>query len=169
MANELSTLGIKFGYAAETTADTKPTAFTQILGCKSLPELNSEPSQIDVTPLEETGFKRYIPGLQDIGGAFGIGFNLSADLVDAWGDVCDAAETAKAANKSMWYEIFIPNMTNGFYFTGEPTKLAWGGAEVDAGLETTCYITVNQIKGWDTAIEPDDPNESSGGGSGVGG
>mgnify|MGYP004449692567 FL=1 len=46
MAIELSTAGIKLAYAIETTAGTKPSAFTNIAGVKSLPNLNPEPATL---------------------------------------------------------------------------------------------------------------------------
>ena len=54
MAIELSTAGILLGYAIETVAGTKPSAFTQIKGAKSLPDMNPEPSTLETTPLEAT-------------------------------------------------------------------------------------------------------------------
>lgn len=57
MAIELSTAGILLGYAIETVAGTKPSAFTQIKGAKSLPDMNPEPSTLETTPLEATEWK----------------------------------------------------------------------------------------------------------------
>lgn len=57
MAIELSTAGILLGYAVEQTAGTKPTAFTQINGCKEPPGLHPEPSTLETTPLEATEWK----------------------------------------------------------------------------------------------------------------
>lgn len=69
MAQELSTLGVTLLYAAESTLNVRPTAgYVQIPGIKSVPDMNSEPEGIDVTPLEETQYRRYVPGLRDMGG-----------------------------------------------------------------------------------------------------
>lgn len=69
MAIELSTAGILLGYAIETVAGTQPSAFTQIKGAKSLPDMNPEPSTLETTPLEATEWKTYIDGLKDRRGA----------------------------------------------------------------------------------------------------
>ena len=59
MANEISTAGILLKYAVETTAGTRPTTgFTQIPNVKSIPEFNAEPSNLEVTDLSDTVWKR---------------------------------------------------------------------------------------------------------------
>ena len=59
MANELSTAGVSVQYCVETTAGTKPTTgFTVIPNIKSIPDLNPEPSSLEVTDLSDTEWKR---------------------------------------------------------------------------------------------------------------
>jgi len=58
MAIDLSTAGIRVGYAVETTAGTKPTAFTNLANPKSIPDMNPEPNTLDVTSLNDTEWKR---------------------------------------------------------------------------------------------------------------
>lgn len=43
----LSTLGVKFGYAVETTAGTKPTAFTWLERCNTISGIELSTEQID--------------------------------------------------------------------------------------------------------------------------
>ena len=156
MAIELSTAGIQIKYAAEATAGTRPTTgYTALKGVKSIPEIGGEPNNLDATPLEETGWHRYIPGLNDSGGALGITVNDYDDFRTSWAAMMTAYATAKAAGKGMWFEINIPGMAAAskpsFFFSGVPDDLGFGGAEVDAVFENTAYITVNKIHGWDTA------------------
>ena len=79
-AVDLSTAGIKVGYAIEETAGQKPTKFTNIPNPKSIPDTNPEPSTYDVTSLNDTTWKRYIQGLKDIGGALAITFGMSSGV-----------------------------------------------------------------------------------------
>lgn len=151
MAVELSTAGIKVKYAMETTAGTRPTTgYTQIPGVKSIPDMNPEPAQLDVTPLDETIQHRYIPGLKDPGGALGLTCNYYADFVTAW-ETMMTAYTALTGGKGMWVEFAIPTMTNSFYFRAVPTELGFGGAEVDSVLEITAYLTPNSAPVWAAA------------------
>ena len=84
---DLSTIGMRLGYAVETTAGTKPDAFTWFKGAKSLPEMNSEPETFESTTFDDLQFRTYIDGLQDTGGALAIGFNMTEDLLTTWDKV----------------------------------------------------------------------------------
>lgn len=151
MAIELSTAGITVNYCVEATAGTRPTqGYTKIPGIKSIPEMNPEPAQLDVTPLDETSYHRYIPGLQDMGGALGMTANYYSDFVTAW-ETMMTAYNALTGGKGMWFEFKIPTMTNSFFLRAVPTALGFGGAEVDSVLETTAYITPNSAPVWAAA------------------
>lgn len=62
----LSTLGITFGYGVETTAGTKPTAFTQLDRINSIGGITQDVEQIDASALEDTSTK-YVAGRADTG------------------------------------------------------------------------------------------------------
>lgn len=148
MALELSTAGILVKYAIEATAGTRPTTgYTEIPGIKSIPEINPEPNMLDVTPLSETEYHRYIPGLKDIGGAIGLTVNHYSDFRTAWNAMYEAWETANASGKALWVEFYIPD-DESFFFRAVPSKLGFGGAEVDGVLENVAYFTPNYIAGW---------------------
>lgn len=151
---DLSTAGIKFAYAVETTAGTKPDAFTAITGAKSIPEMNPEPSTLETTSLDATVWKTYIAGLKDTGGALGITFNDNDTFQASWESFKAAYDTAKASNLATWVEFYIPGKTKAFYMTVDVSELGFGGAEVDSVLENTGYIVPNGNIGWDTAIVP---------------
>jgi len=151
MANEFSTAGIKIYYAVETTAGTRPTTgFSVIAGIKSTPDFNPEPSTLEVTDLSDEVWKRYIPGLRDVGGALSFTANLTSAFKTAWEALVSASETAKASSKATWFEIAIPNFDS-FYFAGEPTPLGVKAFNVDEVAEIDAYITPNAIEGWATA------------------
>ena len=149
MALEFSTAGVLLKYAVETTAGTKPSAFTTINGIKSIPDFNPTPSNLDCTDLSDTQYKRSIPGLQDPGGALAFKANLTAAFETAWGALVTASETAKGDGKATWFEVYVPGF-KGFYFTGIPSALGMPAMEVDSVIEIDAYITPNTIGGWDT-------------------
>lgn len=149
MANELSTAGVLVKYAVESAAGTRPsTGYTPIPNIKSTPDLNPEPSSIEVTDLSDTEWKRYIDGLKDPGGALSFLANNTAAFQTAWSGLVSAAGTGKAASKATWFEIMIPGLTNSFYFAGIPSELGLAGMDVDAVAEINAYVTPNQIIGW---------------------
>lgn len=150
MALELSSAGITLKYAVESTAGSRPTSgYTTIPNIKSVPDFNAEPSQLEVTDLSDTVWKRYIPGLKDVGGAVAFTANLTASFKTAWNSLVSQATTAKGSNLSTWFEVAIPNFDS-FYFSGMPSELGLKGMEVDSVVEADGYITPNSIYGWGT-------------------
>lgn len=146
MSIELSTAGIAFGYGVGAS---KPSSFTAIKGVKSLSAINPEPAVLDCTPLEETEYHRYIPGLKDLGGAWGVTVNDYDDFRASWNGLLDAYAAMESDDK-MWFEIKVPGITEkgSFVFNGVPSELGFNGAEVDGVLENVAYIVINETSGW---------------------
>lgn len=147
MALELSTIGVKFKYAVESTAGTKPSAFTEITNIISLGEMNAQPDQLDCTDLSDT-WRRYIAGVKDTGGDFQVGANLTVAFKTAWEALVAASATAREAGKDTWFEIEFPGGLTSFYFTGEPVDLGTPSIEVNQVLQATAHIVPNTISGW---------------------
>lgn len=144
MAINLSTAGIHLYYAVESTQGTRPTAksaYTDLVGVKSIPSMNPAPDTLETTDLNQTEYKTYIDGLKDLGGSLEFTFNLTQELVTMWNTLMEAYEAAKATGKSTWFLIDIPGLTNGLYFTGNPSSMGIPEAGVNAVLEITNYIT----------------------------
>ena len=96
MALELSTIGVSLKYCVETTAGTRPTTgYTPIAGIKAIPDLNPEPEALDVTDLSDS-WRRYIPGVRDVGGAISFTANFTSAFKTAWTALVTAAATAAA-------------------------------------------------------------------------
>lgn len=149
MSIRLSTAGITLKYAVETTKGTKPTTgYTEVPEIKEIPEINPEPSTLETTTLKETEYKTYIDGLKDLGGALTFVANLTEDFKTTWEDIMSSYETAKAAGKAVWWLIDIPGITEGCYFTGNPSNLGVPGAGVDSVLEVNVYITPTNAPTW---------------------
>lgn len=154
MALEIASAGAYICYAVEATAGTRPSSgYTKIPNVKSIGSLDSEPSTYDVTDLSDLEFKRYIPGLKDIGGDVPLTMNLTEAVLTAWAAVVTAAETAAASQKSTWFEVVIPKLTKGFFFRGVPSPMGLGEVATDSALEITAHVTPNEIVGWDTKVE----------------
>ena len=151
MANELSTLGVTVHYCVETTAGTRPTTgYTKVANIKATPDFSAAPEGIEVTDLEETNIRRYIPGLHDLGDSLAFTANLTSALITAWSAAVTAANAGWALGKATWWEIKIPNLKS-FYFSGLPAELGVSAMDVNAPLETECHIFPTGFHGFDTA------------------
>lgn len=151
MALELASAGCYIGYCVESTAGTKPSSgFTKIGNVKTIGALDAEPATYDVTDLSDLEFKRFIPGLKDIGGDVPLTANLTQAFVTAWSTLVSAAETGAASSKSTWFEVVVPSLTQSFYFRGVPVPLGLSEIATDSALETTAHIVPNKIDGWST-------------------
>jgi len=143
----ISTAGIKFYYATETTAGTRPTAmsaYTEIPEIVSIPAINETPNTLDCTPLSEEKSHLYIPALSDVGGAIALTANLSDSLMTLWNDtIINAYNTAQASNppKAMWFVAVVPGMSKAFYINGKPCPIGMPSTEVDSVYQCTLPIT----------------------------
>ena len=152
MANELSTAGVLVKYIVEASAGVRPSSgYTEIPNIKSTPDLNPEPSNLQVTDLSDEEWHRYIPGLKDPGGVLSFLANNTSAFQTAWGTLVSAAEGAALTNKATWFEIYVPGLTNSFYFAGIPSELGLAAMDVDGVAEINAYVTPNQIEGWATS------------------
>lgn len=156
-AIDLSTAGIRVGYAHEATAGTKPSAFINLPNPKSIPDMNPSPNALDITSLNDTEWKRYMEGLKDLGGALGITFGMSQELYTTWQTMCDTDDTNKASGKRTWFVFYIPGVDDSFFMTVDPARMGFPSADVDEVLDVTVNVLPTGEIGWDTAINPTDP------------
>ena len=152
----LSTLGIKFGYAVETTANTKPAAFTQLERCNNISGIELSTDQIDASALEDLVTK-YVAGRQDTGGTWTVTFNLTSEVVTQLEAMISAYQTGQSQSTPLntWFEVWTPNQTKAFFVVAQPPlKLPmpeFGQNELQT-IDLT--LTIQEYKGMDTAIEP---------------
>ena len=148
MANELSTAGITIGYCVETTVGTKPTTgYTSIPNVKSIAELNPEPATLEVTDLSDTVWKRFIPGLKDLGGAIALTVNMTKAFITAWNTAISAYSTGIASGKATWWRVTVSGVGT-FDCAGVPTAVGLPGIETDSVFEGDVYIVPNKIDAW---------------------
>ena len=157
---DLSTAGIRMGYAIEATSGTRPTTgYTNIPHPKEIPDLSPQPNALDTSHLniEAGGFKTYIEGLKDMGGSLAITMSMSAQLLTDWNTFVENAKTARAEGKRAWFVFYHPELEQSFFMAGEPVRLDFPAASVDAVWEATVYIMPVDVLGWETAVNPTDP------------
>lgn len=150
----ISTVGVKFAYAVEETAGTKPTAFTQLDRINQIGSIGISRESIDASALEDELTKR-IAGRGTTDETLPVNVNVTNETIAEWEALITAYETAKAADKAMWFETYFPDLTKSYFFTAEPPtaipqpEIGQNGLHV---MEMT--LIVNEYKGLDTAIVP---------------
>ena len=124
--------------------------------CYTVGGSTNEADQIDVTPLEENKARRYAKGLGDSGGTKTIGFFLdgAGGIIDDWKALKTASEAARADGKATWGTVWFPASKYAYFFTFEPGELPLSDVEVASAAQLEISNTVNEEKGWLTAIEP---------------
>ena len=150
----LSTLGVKFGFAAESVAGEKPSSFNWLERCNNIAGISLDTETIDASSLEDY-VTRSIAGRQDTGGTWSVTFNLTEDTTAQLEAMISTYETAKQNNLNLWFEVWHPDMTNGFFVVAEPPRVLpmpeFGQNELQT-IEIT--LTIVDYKGQSAAIEP---------------
>lgn len=148
----LSSLGVKFGYAVETTAGTKPsTGFTELTRINSIGELSIDPSTIDASALTDMVTK-YIAGRSEVSENITIDVNLTDATQAEWEAVLTAYQ-GLSGGKQMWFEVIIPGLTDGFFFIAQPPSIlpmpSIGQNEL---LVMSINLVIADYKGLDTKV-----------------
>ena len=150
MGIAISTAGVTFGYAVESTKGTRPTTgYTIIPDVKEIPEMNPEPETLETTTLAETEFKTYIEGLKDLGGALSFLANYTEELETAWSTLVEVYKSAIDEDKATWFEIKHPKLDKSVFFTGQPSAMGLPAMSVGSVLETNLYITPTNAPAWE--------------------
>ena len=148
----LSTLGVTCSYAVETTAGTKPAAFTALDRINSVGGITMDVEKIDSSALEDYATK-YVAGRADTGGTWDIGVNFTSETADQWGDLITAYNTAAAAGKQLWIQVQVPNQSDAFFVIAQPPQqLPMPEIGQNELLVMTVSMTVVEYKGWQTKV-----------------
>ena len=152
----LSTIGVIFGWAVETIAGTKPTAFKEIEECISIGGVELTSDKLDATPLKSTK-KKYIKGHEDTGGELPTTFNYTDTFEKQWNEMYQAYETAKAEGKAMWFTAYHPSKKNANFYIVEPGSIPAPEYAVGNVLQVTISNTLVDLPEVSTAIAPTAP------------
>ena len=157
VAIDLSTAGIRVGYAFESTAGTRPSSgYTNLPNVKSIPDMNPTPNALDITSLNDTEWKRYMEGLKDMGGAIGLTFGMSQLFYNLWESICTTDDGYKSSGKRLWLVFYVPGLSNSFFIPVDPARIGMPAAEVDAVLDVTVNVLPIGAPEWQTAVNPTD-------------
>jgi len=153
----VSTVKSLFGYAIETTAGTKPTAFTLLHRINSTGDISIDANSIDASALEDE-IDKYISGRGSVGQTVDIQVNLTDETIAEWETLISAAATARADGKATWFEEYLPDLDKAFFYKATPpAKIPKPGLDQNGLVVATMSLTVNEYMGMDTAIIPTAP------------
>ena len=153
---DLTTIGVKLGYAIETVKGTKPTTFNWLKRCKNIAGIELSTDKIDVTALEDK-IKQYAEGVADTGGDWALTFGLNDDVVTALTKLRTDSVTAKNTGLATWFNVWFPGLAKSFYILAEPGMIPMPEVGQGNAAEININCTINEYKGLDVAIEPTEP------------
>lgn len=147
-----STIGVNVYYAWQASAGVRPTSNFALLSSEivEIPEFDSAPTGIDVTPLSELVAIRRIAGLKDNGDDFGLSGNFNDTDMTTWESIMTTAATNIPLGKYLELMITIQGITKAYYISGTPVKLGMPGLSVNSAVQGTYHIIPYQDHGWDT-------------------
>lgn len=152
----ISTLGVELSYGVETTAGTKPAAFTKLPRCNSIGGIELDTETIDASALEDYQ-ERTIAGRQSTGGEWSVTFNLTDETIPIIETMLSTSATALASSKRTWFQVTIPNLTKSFFVVGQPgTKVPMPEFSQNELLTGDVSITIDEYKGLDTKVTATD-------------
>lgn len=147
----VSTLGVTFGYAVETSAGVKPTAFTQLTRINAIGGISIEPEQIDASALEDA-VTRYVKGRADTGGSFTITVNATDETMGEWTTLIQEYQ-ALGSGLRMWFETIVPGFDKSFFVVAQPPEQI---PQPEIGqnelLTIEMNLTIEEYKGMDTTV-----------------
>ena len=148
----VSTLGITFGYGVEETEGTKPTTLKQLTRINSIGGITIENEQIDASAIEDF-VSRYVQGRADTGGSFPVTVNFTPETMAEWKAVIEAYNTAKEANKRMWWETIIPGFEDAFFVVAQPpTAIPQPGIGQNELLTVEFNLTIEEYRGMEAKV-----------------
>lgn len=145
-----TTIGVNVYYAWQSTAGTRPTTGYSLLSSEivEIPEYDSVPEGIDVTPLSELVAMRYLAGLKDNGNDFGLTGNINDADMTTWESIMTTAGTNIPLGKFLELMIVIPGVTKCYFIAGTPCQLGLPGISVNSAFQGTYHIVPYQDHGW---------------------
>lgn len=160
MAINLTSIGVKVGWAVEPEVGSMPATYKHIPQITEIPDMDAEPEALETTSLDNEEFRTYTSGLKDIGGSLAFTANLTQELLDGWNgkaekdgsSVMESYEKAKAAGKAFYLAVSIPNLDRAVVFTCEPSPIGLMGMGVNEVIDCSLYVTPTGEPEWKKGI-----------------
>ena len=146
----LSTLGVKFGYAVGAT---QPDSFTELTRINGIGGISLSTEAIDASALVDEVTRR-VAGRADTDETLPITINATNETITEWEAVITAFN-GLTTGQEIWFEVYHPRLTKGFFFKAEPPKkLPMPEMGQNQLLTMEINLVVTEYVGMATAIAP---------------
>ena len=146
----LSTLGVKFGYKAGAT---QPDSFTELSRINSIGGISLSTEAIDASALVDEVTRR-VAGRADTDETLPVTINATDATITEWEGVI-TAYNGLTTGQELWFEVYHPRLTKGFFFKAEPPKkLPMPEMGQNHLLTMEINLVVTEYVGMATAVEP---------------
>lgn len=147
----LASLGIRLGYAVESTKGTKPTAFTGLTRINTVGGITVDPEAIDASALEDP-ITRNIKGRAETGGSWPVTVNITNDTIAEWTTLI-ATYKALTDGKRMWFELYHPELEKAFFVIAQPPEdIPMPESSQNALWTVDMNLTIEEYKGLDEKV-----------------
>ena len=146
----LSTLGVKFGYKAGAT---QPDSFTELSRINSIGGISLSTEAIDASALVDEVTRR-VAGRADTDETLPVTINATDETIAEWEGVITAFN-GLTTGQELWFEVYHPRLTKGFFFKAEPPKkLPMPEMGQNQLLIMEINLVVTEYVGMATAVAP---------------
>ena len=144
----VSTLGVTFGYGVETTAGTKPSAFSELSRINSIGGINLSQESIDSSAISDL-VSQSVEGRSDPGGEWTVTVNATDETIAEWTAI-------KGTTK--WFEVYHPSMTKAWFIAAAvPASLPLPEIGQNELLTMEVSLVIKTYHGLDTKVTPTAP------------
>lgn len=146
----LSTLGVKFGYAVGAT---QPNAFTELTRINGIGGISLSTEAIDASALVDEVTRR-VAGKADTDETLPVTINATDETITEWEAVITAFN-GLTTGQEVWFEVYHPRLTKGFFFKAEPPKkLPMPEMRQNQLLTMEINLVVTEYVGMASAVAP---------------
>jgi len=150
----ISTLGMKLGYAIETTPGVAPTAYSWLQRANSIGGIELSTETIDASAIEDL-ITRSIAGRQDTGGEWTFSFNLTNETRPMYQKMLDDASDALTENRRTWFTVWSKYLDRAFFIVAQPGgTIPMPSIDQNALLVAELTLALDEYKGLLEPIEP---------------
>jgi len=146
----LSTLGVKIGYAASVNS---PSALAELSRINAIGGISLSTEAIDASSLVDEVTRR-VAGRADTDETLPVTVNVTDATITEWQAVITAFN-GLTTGQELWFEVYHPRLTNGFWFKAEPPKkLPMPEMGQNSLLTMEINLVVTEYVGLATAVAP---------------
>jgi len=131
----LTSIGAVVSYNVGSDLVTKPsTAYTKLIGLKSIPDMNPAPNTADATTFENKEYTTKVDLLKEMPDTIEFTAVLSQAMYDGWETMVSSYST----ETPIWICVDIEGLSKSIYIPVKPITLGMPSVDVNSPIEITC-------------------------------